>query len=362
LGTNPNAVNTLVNSTTRAWNDTNRDFTPQCNLTLPVANGECGAMANRAFGTSVPGASFDKDLLTGFGNREANWEFSGGVQHEVIPRVSLDVGYFRRIWLNLATTDNLAISAADFDVFSMTVPTDPRLPDGGGYVLEGVRNLKPSAFGRPTQNFNTLSNKYGKAIEHWNGVDVSVNARLQNGLMLQFGTSTGRTTENDCEIVAQLPELNSGANLRPLQFCDRSTPWLTSLKGYAVYTIPKIDVQTSGTFRSVKETAINANFVATNAYLAANSTLGRPLSGNAQNITIAMLSPNTEYLPRRNELDLRFGKVLRMGRSRSVISLDVFNALNSNTLLTVNENYASWMAPQSTLNARLLKISMQFDF
>jgi hypothetical protein len=362
LGTNPNPVNTLVNTTTRAWNDTNRDFTPQCNLTLPVANGECGAMANRAFGTSVPGASFDKDLLTGFGNREANWEFSGGVQHEVIPRVSLDVGYFRRIWLNLQTTDNLAISAADFDVFSMTVPTDPRLPDGGGYVLEGVRNLKPSAFGRPTQNFNTLSNKYGKAIEHWNGVDVSVNARLQNGLMLQFGTSTGRTTENDCEIVAQLPELNSGANLRPLQFCDRSTPWLTSLKGYAVYTIPKIDVQTSGTFRSVKETAINANFVATNAYLAANSTLGRPLSGNAQNITIAMLSPNTEYLPRRNELDLRFGKVVRMGRSRSVISLDVFNALNSNTLLTVNENYASWMAPQSTLNARLLKISMQFDF
>ena len=75
--------------------------------------------------------------------------------------------------------------------------------------------------------------------------------------------------------------------------------------------MPKIDVQMSGTFRSITETAINANFVATNAYLAANSTLGRPLSGDAPNITIALLEPNTKYLDRRNELDLRFGKVLR---------------------------------------------------
>ncbi len=362
LGNTPNPINTLVNTTTRAWNDANRDFIPQCNVLDPAANGECGAMANRNFGTSVPAETFDKGLTTGFGNREANWEFSAGVQHELLPRLSVDVGYFRRIWLNLQTTDDLALSASDFDVFSMTVPSDSRLPDGGGYTLEGVRNLKASAFGRPAQNFNTLANNYGKAIEHWNGVDVSVNARLQNGLMLQFGTSTGRTAENDCEVVAKLPELNSGTNLRPLQFCDRTTPFLTSLKGYAVYTVPKVDVQLSGTFRSTKETAINANFVATNAYLGANSTLGRTLSGNAQNISIAMLAPNTAYLPRRNELDMRFGKVVRVGKARSVVSIDMFNALNSNALLTVNENFASWQAPQAVLNARLLKLSVQFDF
>jgi hypothetical protein len=45
-----------------------------------------------------------------------------------------------------------------------------------------------------------------------------------------------------------------------------------------------------------------------------------------------------------------------------VVSLDVFNALNNNALLTVNENYASWLAPQSILSARLLKFSVQFDF
>lgn len=362
LGGTPNPVNKLVNSTTRSWNDANRDFVPQCDILLPSANGECGAMANANFGTSVPGETFSNTLLTGYGNREANWEFSAGVQHELLPRVSLDVGYFRRIWLNLATTDDLALTAADFDVFSMTLPKDPRLPNGGGYTLEGLRNLKPTAFGRPTQNLNALSNDYGKAIEHWNGVDIGVSARLQNGLMLQFGTSTGKTSENDCEVAAKLPELNSGTNQRPLQFCDRSTPYLTSAKGYAVYTIPKFDVQVSGTFRSTAETAINANFTATNAYLAANSTLGRPLSGGAANITVALLEPNTKYLDRRNELDLRFGKVLRVGRARSVLSIDVFNALNSDAVLTVNQNYAAWLTPQSILNARLLKFSVQFDF
>jgi hypothetical protein len=242
------------------------------------------------------------------------------------------------------------------------VPSDPRLPNGGGYTLEGLRNLKPTSFGRVTQNFNTLDSKYGKQIEHWNGVDVNVSARLQNGLMLQFGTSTGRTAEDDCEVVAQLPELNSGANQRPLQFCERVTPWLTSVKGYAVYTVPRVDVQISGTFRSTRETAINANFTATNAYLAANSTLGRPLSGGAANMTIALLEPNTMYLDRRNELDMRFGKVLRFGRARTVLSLDMYNALNSDAQLSVNQTFAAWLRPTSILNARLLKVSAQFDF
>jgi hypothetical protein len=368
LGSQPNPINTLVNSTTRNWTDNGAnggiagDFVPQCNLTLPGANGECGGMANVNFGTSVPGAQYAADLLTGFGNRAANWEFSASVQHEVLPRVSLDVGYYRRIWKNFQTTDDLALTAADFDFFDMVVPVDPRLPNGGGYTLTGLRNLKPSAFGRPTQNLNTLSSNYGTQIEHWNGVDVGVTARLQNGLMLQGGTSTGRTSENDCEVVAQLPELNSGANMRPIGFCDRTTPWLTSIKGYAVYTVPVIDVQMSGTFRSTREEAINANFTATSAYLAANSTLGRPLSGGASNITIALLEPNTMYLDRLNQIDLRFGKVLRFGRSRAVASVDVFNMLNDDAVLTVNQTFATWMRPQSILNARMLKFSIQYDF
>src|SRR4051812_6226845 len=41
----------LQTTTTRTWNDTNRNFTPDCNLNLTTANGECTAIANTAFGS-----------------------------------------------------------------------------------------------------------------------------------------------------------------------------------------------------------------------------------------------------------------------------------------------------------------------
>ena len=63
---------------------------------------------------------------------------------------------------------------------------------------------------------NALSDDYGSQFENWNGVDVTVNARLRNGLTLQGGVSTGKTMEDNCEIVAKLPEINNQvAHRRP---------------------------------------------------------------------------------------------------------------------------------------------------
>ncbi|MEQ1870104.1 MAG: hypothetical protein ABL961_08795 [Vicinamibacterales bacterium] len=157
------------------------------------------------------------------------------MQREIIPRVSLDVGDFRRVWSNFRVTDNLNLAADDFDTFSMVVPKDTRLPGGGGQTLDGLVALKPSAFGRPTRNDNRLDSVYGKQIEHWDAVDVSVDNRLANGLTLQVGTSTGKTTENDCDIMNNVPEfqdvnLGGVTALRPRQYCDRATPFLTQFK------------------------------------------------------------------------------------------------------------------------------------
>ena len=224
---------------------------------------------------------------------------SAGVQRELLPRVALDVGYFRRIWKNFQVTDNLLLAPEDFTQFSMTVPVDPRLTTSG-QTLSGLYNVVPAKFGQ-VQNLNTLSDKYGKQIDHWNGFDVSINARFQNGLVLQGGVSSGKQVEDNCEVVAKLPEMhsisaadagsaNSGqtggapAQLRPAGFCHREQPMLTGAKALAIYIVPKIEVQVSGSFRSTPGTALTAGFTATNAYLAANSTLGRPLSGGAANV------------------------------------------------------------------------------
>jgi hypothetical protein len=261
----------------------------------------------------------------------------------------------------------------------MTVPSDSRLPDGGGYRLDGLYALRPEAFGRPALNNNTLDRTYGKQLEHWNGVDLTLDARLSNGLSLQAGLSTGRTMEDDCDIVSKVPEMlnvnlanvgNAAVLIptgtptawRPSQFCHRETAWLTQFKTFGVYIVPKIEAQVSGTFRSIPGDPLRAAFVASNAYLAANSTLGRPLAGGAANMTIDLIEPYTVYLDRRNELDMRFGKVLRAGRSRSIVSVDVFNLLNIDTVVNANQNFAVWQRPTQILNGRTVKFSVQFDY
>ena len=197
--------------------------------------------------------------------------------------------------------------------------------------------------------------------------------------MLQGGVSGGKQVEDNCEVVAKLPEMlsisagdagsaNSGqtggapAQLRPQGFCHREQPMLTGAKALAIYILPKVDVQVSGSFRSTPGTALTAGFVASNAYLAANSTLGRPLSGAVPNVVIGIEEINKVYTERRNELDLRIGKVLRFGRARTVLSMDIYNALNSDSMINQNQNYASWLAPTEILNARLLKFSVAFDY
>jgi hypothetical protein len=375
LGQDPHPVNRLVTSTNRSWNDRgglgiNGDFVPQCDLVTPLANGECGALANRNFGTTVAGASFDPDILTGFGHRNFNWEFSTSIEHEVLPRVSVDVGYFRRWFGNFRVTDNTLLTAADFDTFSITAPLDPRLPGGGGYTVSGLYNVKPEKFGQ-VQNFNTLSDTLGKQIEHWNGVDVGARARLQNGVTIQGGISTGRRTLDNCEVAEQAPEVllgltnaGGGPNANswgPASFCRRKEGFQTQVKLFGFYTIPRIDVLVSGTLQSTPGPEILANYNAPNA--AVTPSLGRPLSGAAQNITVNLIEPGSMYGERLNQIDLRVGKVFRVNDIRASINLDVYNAINADTVREMNNTFgAAWQRPTSILLARFAKISATFDF
>jgi hypothetical protein len=376
IGRNPNPVLALTQSVNRSWTDGNRDFVPQCDLLNPLQNGfgqdVCGQISDLTFGTNKAGELYDKDLTTGWGHRPSNWEFSVGVQRELIPRVSLDVGYFRRIWNNFQVTDNLLVTPEDFTQFSLTVPTDSRLSTSG-QTINGLYNVVPTKFGQ-VQNLNTLSDKYGKQIDHWNGFDISLNARLQNGLTLQGGLGSGKQIEDNCEIVAKLPEMlnltganaantaNAPAQWRPAEFCHREEPMLTGVKALAIYIIPKIDVQVSGSFRSTPGTSLSVGYIATNPILTATSTLGRALSGNAANMVIGIERPNEAYTERRQELDMRIGKVLKFSNTKSVVSIDLFNALNASPMIIQNQAYASYLRPVEILNARLIKFSWAFDF
>ncbi len=152
LGRDPNpAIVTGAVAPTRSWNDANRDFIPQCDLTNLQANGECAQASNLAFGSAVPTGMFDKDLITGFNHRQTNWETSVSVLHELMPRVGLDVGYFRRSWANFRVTDNLAVTPADYTQYNIVNPVDPRLGEDSGARSHGFVDVVPGKFGQVQQ-------------------------------------------------------------------------------------------------------------------------------------------------------------------------------------------------------------------
>jgi hypothetical protein len=346
----------LVHSTNRSWNDANRNFVPDCNLLHPPANGECGAMSNANFGGTQLGATYDPEMLRGWGMRDFNWEVSAGVQRELVPRMSMDVSYFRRWFGNFIVTDDRAVAPSDFDRFSITAPPHPRLPGGGGYVISGLYNVNPAKFGVPAENFLTFADNYGKQIRHWNGVDVTVNARPRAGVMLGGGTSTGRTVSDNCEILAKVPEVSpvGGHN------CHVEEPFLTQVKFFGTYTVPRFDVQVTAALQNMPGPAISANYNAPNTEVA--PSLGRNLAGGARNVTIDLVQAGTMYGERMNQIDVRIGKILTVGRARATASLDVYNILNASPVLAESGAFGTWLRPLQILNARFAKVVVQLDF
>jgi hypothetical protein len=127
--------------------------------------------------------------------------------------------------------------------------------------------------------------------------------------------------------------------------------------------VPRIDVLVSGTFRSDQGLPLAANYTVPNA--AVIPSLGRPLSGNAPNVTVNLIEPGERWGDRINELDLRVAKVLRFGRTRANVGFDLYNVLNSSAVLTYNQTFipgGAWLTPLTVLTPRFVKLSAQFDF
>ena len=45
-----------------------------------------------------------------------------------------------------------------------------------------------------------------------------------------------------------------------------------------------------------------------------------------------------------------------------MVSLDIFNILNSDTISAASTTYSTWLAPQNVVAPRLMKGTVTFDF
>jgi hypothetical protein len=378
FGLDMNPIFRIPTMTTRPWlNPTNFNFTnsPGCNLAIPTAQPDCGPVVNQTFGTQVFNTNYDANMVTGWGNRPYVWSSGVSVQQELLKGVALTVGFYRNSWGNLSMTDNTLTSLSDYTTYSIAAPLDSRLPGGGGQVISGLFDLNPNKVGQ-VLTLHELSSAVGpEMINNWQGVDVTVNARLFNGLTVQGGTSTGRRLTDACGVRALVPERGSSTAIVPAgglltsltnPYCHVEEPYRTSATGLATYLIPKVDVQASLTWQSNPGPEIAANYVVTNAWIAGGpQPLGRNLSGGA-NVTVNLIEPATVFGERRNNFDMRLSRIQRFGSKRLTISVDGYNLMNDDTVLAFNAGFApgvaGWLTPTRIASPRYMKVGAQLDF
>jgi hypothetical protein len=383
-----NPAVTFQQTTNRSWTDGNHNFIPDCDLMNPAAQNNlatggdnCGAWSNSNFGNPLVTTRVNPATQHGWGVRPYDWQFGVSLQQQIAPRVAVDVSYNRRWWGNFFVTDNLALGPSDFDQVTINAPSNANLPNGGGYPVTFLTRNAQSPLGA-TDNYYTLAGDYGDVTAYWQGVDAQLSARLASRLFVQAGSSTGRGVRDYCALTSKLPELytTAGAVLVNQQVgqCAVTEDWLTSLRGLASYTVPKVDVLVSATLRSTPGVAPGTTTVASNGNsLSANYNVstailqpqtGRSLVAGLPFQTVNLLPLGHDFPDRLNSLDLRFGKILRFGSTRTTVAIDLYNVFNSNTGTAYNQTYdpvtngGTWLAPTAVLNPRFARFNVTFNF
>jgi hypothetical protein len=372
----------IVRQASRNWQDADNDKVIDCDILNFAANGECPLLTgNDANFGGVSGniTQVNPDTLRGWGVRQNDWQWGITLQHEVIPRLSAEVAYNRRWFKGAKVTDNTLRGPNDYETFTITAPQDPRLPGGGGYpiTLGLLRATAPAG----AQNYITFESDFGpERTQYWQGVDFTLNARLRQGLILQFGTQTGRSIEDTCEMAQVLDStaapalLTNNSTIKDLRNCRDVDPFETTVRGLASYTVPKIDVLVSGTVRSQPSLPLVANWPIPNSFI--QSIIGRlPPGGVATgNTTIDILDSDHRLYAdnRRTQVDMRFAKILRFGTRRLDVGVDLNNLLNTNYSTTFENTYqytaantglgGTWNNPTAIIAPRFVRWNVTVDF
>ena len=332
-------VNPLSGQTdARTWTDFDR------NGTIFDANGNfqanevTGPTRNANFGLPAGATQFDPNLP-----RPNNWEEAISIQHALFSRVSVTAGYYHRSFSNIQYTKNTLVDPdADYIPFSITVPQNPRLPNGGGQVIT-MYNLNPAKVSAVNSVLTWSENN----TRVYNGVEVSVNARLGKGFVFG-GVTTERTATDNCTDLT-----NSNANNR--RFCSNTPPFQTLYKTSAAYTFP-YELNASLTFQARPGISIGSSYTF-------NSALAGVAITGGGNLTVTVVDPTTQYYDYVKTVDAQISRTFRFGHRRFQPFVEIFNLPNFSTILTVNETVGpNYFSPGSIVQGRRFQMGARIDW
>lgn len=302
----------------RFWTDLNGDGT-LINADGTPQLAEIAPSFNPNYGTPTTANRLDPDV-----ERMYNWEYSGGVQHQLAAGWSLSGMWHRRSYGNYRWTDNTAIAASDYTPLTFTGPADPRLPGGGGETLTVYE------FADPAFAFSTGDIFHTQAPDDWrtwNGFEFIADGRLWRGGFVQASWTAGTTTNDFCTD-ARMESPND------LRFCANSSGYRHLFKVSGSAALP-FDVMISGLFRVFPGREILANYQVSEGDLGRRLNVGGAFgtpeaSGTVQ---LPLIEPGTQYEDSTSDLQIRFTKDVHVGGTRLRVFMNASNIFNT---LTVN--------------------------
>jgi outer membrane receptor protein involved in Fe transport len=308
---------------------TNRDNIAQDN--------EIGPTNNRRFGLAAQRRA-DPDL-----KREYNWDYSFGIQHQLVPRVAINAGLYYTRFYNLQGTTNVLRSPSDYTSFQTANPLTGELMT--------IYNLNPAKQGI-VDNVDKTSEVNGR---RYRGYEAGVDARLPNGTSILGGWFMERLVSITCEV----------EDPNRFRFCDQAgklfqelgtvptLPFRHEFKLGVVHPLPW-RLQAGLSILSYPGEALGVNWA-----VPANLFPG----GRTEAVTVPLVAPGEKYLKRWNQVDINLKKSFTAGRFELRPSVDIYNLLNSSVVLTELQTFGATLGqPTSILQGRFVKLGLLAKF
>jgi Carboxypeptidase regulatory-like domain/TonB-dependent Receptor Plug Domain len=370
---------------TLAWNDLNRDdiaqgelgctyLSPGCEINLaqlPVNFGLTPAGCSTLYAAgNVPcgNTQVDPDI-----KRDYSVNYSVGVQHALLPQVSVSANWYHVGFHNIQTdvysmtsafnpvTTNILRTRSDYTPAQIVSPLDGSIVTVYNVAREKVSQVRDVIINDPDRR-------------RWNNAfDASVSSRLAGQVTLFGGYATERSLEVACG------DLYSSSDPNRLLYCDmrdNNIPWLHQFKAAGSFQAPWA-IQISAAFQSLirplSSTGTNSavwQITPTTRYPA--NCVGPCTPGALVNpgqtiptMNVPLEAPFIRLQDRTNQLDLNFGKWLNAGGIRFMPTLAIFNTLNASPVLSVRStNYltSSYMQPATILQPRMFRLGLDMKW
>jgi carboxypeptidase family protein len=382
---NANPEVTVGTTDTRAWRDLDGNGTPFNAAGQIQLNELTASTATPSFGKNLTQSTqTDPSVLDGWGKRGYNTEWAFTVNHELMPRLSVNGGWYRRSFGNqTVTVDNrFNFATNSFDgPFCANAPADPNLPGGGGYQVCGLYDLKPSvvALNLPANSTITFSDNYGGETNIYKGYEINMRATFRRGGFVSGGINAQKRIFDQCNLVsagivnALTAAATEVAEIFPdgTRACHQDLPYRPDLKLSGSYTLPwEIVISPTYQFvRGIQNGGAAPSILATWTTMPASATtLGRAYSAGATTKSVNLMAVGANYgNDNLSQLDIRFSKRVKFDRYSLRVDFDAYNLFNSDWPFVVTNTFSTatnsaWLRPANVLQARFFKIGAQFDF